>query len=285
VVIGALALPYSGNRRLALGARGLGALGVVVVTACVVTAGWFHLRCMTSGYERRPLLKMESMMRSDFGIDSDMELLRPDDYAVHLPAGYYPGGFLYLMSRRLGATSFSILEHDGKYFEGQWPLAADEVVARRPRLMKITTADLTKLAGYRPEISNMYFGYDGRYMLNARRRGPEFPDHTKWLLKVDSADKINDSGSAIIEASGAILTITLVTPGAGSVGPLRGSLDGDALSILAGPRVYVGKVAADGVSIAGHLYTMSTANDPPPTFSMTRLEPIPPKRTGATTPH
>ncbi|HXK16650.1 MAG TPA: hypothetical protein VNG33_02505, partial [Polyangiaceae bacterium] len=250
------------GRRVLMTLQATAALGVA---ASLLVAAWFGWSNARAPYVRRALADIDRLARSDFRVDSDDELLLPTDLTVHLPPGYFPGGFSYLLSRRQSAISFSILEDDGQYFAEQWPVAAREVKSRRPRLMKITRADLQKLASYQPEISSMYFGYDGRYMLDERRPGPEIPEKSSWTYQIAGGE----SGTASLATSHGKLTVTLHTP-RGDAGPVLGSIDADRVAILHEWQVYVGKLSPNGQTIDGHVYTIGTSNEPLPTFRMRR---------------
>lgn len=262
VIVATLAYPAYRARGFRA-AQGVVALGVASV---LTVAGWFGARNAFANFERRPFRQIDALTRGAFSVDSDDELLAPTDLTVHLPPGYYPGGYAYLLSRRHSAIAFSILEDDGEYYADQWPEAANEIVARRPRLMKITRADLTKLASYRPEIAKMYFGFDGRYMLDDKRPS-RIDGDSAWTYTLSN----REAGTITLKANGGQLR-AVFRNNAGATGELAGSIDGDRVAILHSQRVYVARLSADGTAMTGHVYVIGTPNNPPLSFAMQRAK-------------
>jgi hypothetical protein len=61
---------------------------------------------------------------------------------------------VYLLSKRENATRYAALFPG--YAEYQWRNAADAIVERRPRLLRMTADELARVSEHRPEIQRDY---------------------------------------------------------------------------------------------------------------------------------
>lgn len=231
--------PGPRGRALAVG-RGIltAGLGATALMAAAFYAN--ALRIKPPGY-----VDLDVEGRIVFDGDLIAARTQPGDRIV--VTGY--GGWQYLYSRRDNATSFALLLDDS-YSAEEWPVAARQIVANRPRLLLAPEDDFKKLCGYEAAIAAMYFGYDGNYMLDERGAGPPFPLPAPWELE----------GPGIFGTSAGSMQMTLREDGGSArllafiparQAEMRAVLHGDRLSVFEGSLSYVGTLSADGSRIRG----------------------------------
>lgn len=159
------------------------------------------------------------------------------------------GGWEYLYSRRDNATSFALLIDDS-YSSEQWPVAARQIVAHRPRLLLVPESDFLKLVNEAPQIGVRYFGYSGNYMLDDRGEGPPFALPASWEF----------TGDGIVGRAPGRLHVTIRGERASSRllawsgvrnTDMRAAIHGDLVSMFDGDDSYVGTLSRDGTRIAG----------------------------------
>jgi hypothetical protein len=162
------------------------------------------------------------------------------------------GGWHYLYSQRENGTSYAFIIDD-PLSAAHWPVAASQIVARRPLLLFISDRELDILAHHQPRIRQLYFGYSGNYMLNDRGEAPPFPVGARWNL-----EHLDDRGASrsslafeVIEGAGARVVVA-IQPARSEV--LMGAIHGDRFSIFRGGMTYVGRVSPDGQRIDGKVF-------------------------------
>lgn len=161
------------------------------------------------------------------------------------------GGWSYLYSRRDNATSYAFLIDD-PYCEEQWPIAARQIVERRPLLLLVADADFTKLKTLQPSIGTMYFGFSGNYMLDERGAGPPLDAPAVWDFVMADADGHPGRGDRIIftiRTDGGSARLLAGVEGCGY--DVRASIHHDRVSIFDGGVTYVGVLAQQGGHIDG----------------------------------
>jgi hypothetical protein len=120
---------------------------VVLATAAIGCGAWFHARRVSSDFVRRPL---DEHARQAFAIDKLDAWTQPGD-EIFSPSA---GGYVFLLSKRENATRYAALFPG--YAEYQWRNAADAIVTRRPKLLRLSNTELGYLAEHRPEIKRDY---------------------------------------------------------------------------------------------------------------------------------
>jgi hypothetical protein len=155
VALSALVIPLGASIRGAgivhAGQRALA--GATLVAA--LCGGWFHVRQVLSPY---PEDDPDREAREALELDRLERWTRPGDAIV---SPIY-GGYTFLLSRRKNASRFATLWED--YAPYQWKVTADDIVARRPKVLRANAKHVKRLSKLRPEIARMYLGMGEIYV-------------------------------------------------------------------------------------------------------------------------
>ena len=141
---------------------GLQAIAGVYVLSILYDTGKFH-RANAAQVEPKSLT---AAIRAHYNCPILEARTRPDDSVV---VNY--GGWAHLVCGRKSAISFPHLMA-GPYWDEMWPVAAREIVARKPRVLMLTSNDFQRLTRHEPAIAALYIGMNGNYMLAEGRPGP-----------------------------------------------------------------------------------------------------------------
>jgi hypothetical protein len=217
-------------RARALSALRFGLRGLVALLLLGGATVWLHNA--TAKYERLPRSAIEPRVAQIWGADLLAALTDPGDRVFVAPLG----GVHYLLSRRDNATSYNLLVSSA-YSAAQWPLAAAEVVERKPRVIHtFGRGYFQRLVNERPQIAQLYTGSDLHYFLKGRAGpGLELP--------------VNFSGR--IDRREITLTLEGTTARVNGGEPKPMSLDGNVVSVFQGPQTWVGRLSPDGKRLAG----------------------------------
>lgn len=176
-------------------------------------------------------------------VKSVMARLRPDELFVE---NY--GGYTHLLSQRGDAISFPHLGNEA-YYEGQFPIAAREIVTKRPRAILMSAEAFNLFVRHEPSIQQLYVGFENNYFLAAVHPGP--PLH----LDVPFALSVYGPGGQVRRATVKFERGGGSTPYVAHISDRPQSVftyvDGDRVQIIDGNAVYVLELAADGNSMRG----------------------------------
>jgi hypothetical protein len=244
-VLAAIVAVMSRSRRLFV--RVVGAVGFVVLTVAPAAGAalygyGLHLRAA-------PGVPIDDRVRARVPLELYNARLETGDTFVATPYG----GWHYLATHHDNATSFSLLYED-PYCRGQWEVAAKQIIERKPAFLAMSGTIFELLAGKEPRLRELYFGYDGNYLLDRAKPGPALA-RKRWALS-----RIADDGSA-----SSPVPIDLSTDdhlprlfGDFGGGALRAALYGDRFFLFDAQTTYVGTLSGDGGSIEGRVFSGGT---------------------------
>jgi len=238
------------SRKVRLASRAY--VGIYAVALGIAAS--FLIGCVIGPYAPRSIFSLDEQMRADFGCHGDRALLKDGETAVYLPRGYFPGGFHYLLAEHDSAISYSLLEHQAAYYGDQWERAAEEILDRKPVLMRITPQDFRALSKHVPELKQMYYGSSNLYALVERSPGPPLNRTTEWRAVIQSAGGAQTTGRVLLQASPQARLLATLTEAGKKHGPLLGRIDGSTIAVWRGNAAYVGELSPDGRNISGRIY-------------------------------
>lgn len=122
--------------------------GALVVLLQVVTAGaWMHARQVATPF---PRTDPDTAVRAVLTLDDLSPWTEPGDEIL---SPIY-GGLTFLVTRRENVTRFATLWQD--YAGYQWEIAARDVAARRPKVLRALPVHMDRLATYQPQLLRRY---------------------------------------------------------------------------------------------------------------------------------
>ena len=137
--------------------------------ALVDYQSWQFLRTIAATAKTAAVRRLEDDASAQYNCKSMRARTQPQDTVI-----IHYGGMGYLTCQRDSAISYPHLFH-APYWEAQWPIAAWEIVKKKPRVMYISDRDFIRLSTDQPIIRTMYFAAEGgSYVLTEGRPGPPF---------------------------------------------------------------------------------------------------------------
>ena len=209
-------------------------------------------------------LDLDGVRRAASSADYIEAQTKPTDRIVVTPYG----GWDYVYSRRDNATSFALLLDD-PYSAPHWPVAARQILERRPRLLLVPEAHFDLLCSQEPRIRSFYFGYSGNYLLDERGTGPAFPLPARWEL-LRQPDEVGQAQPLVVELRSHQGQAQLFAMVAGASQDILGAIHGDVFSLFDADRSFVGRLSPDGSRVEGTEFGPSRERQ---RFSGRRLEP------------
>jgi len=226
----------------AVGAVGFLALAVAPAAGAALYGYALHARAA-------PGARIDDHIRAHLGLELYDARLGTGQTFVATPYG----GWYYLNTHHDNATSFSLLYED-PYCRGQWEVAAKQIIERKPAFLAMSGTIFELLAGKDSRLRELYFGYDGNYLLDRAEPGPPLA-RKRWALSRIAADGSASSPVPIDLSVDGHLPRMLGDFGSG---PLRAALYGKRFFLFHTETTYVGTLSDDGGSIEGRTFSGGT---------------------------
>lgn len=219
--------------------------------ALVDWQSWKFLRTIALTAKTATVRRLEDDASAQYNCKSMRARTRPEDTVI-----IHYGGMGYLTCQRNSAISFPHLFH-APYWEAQWPVAAREIVKKRPRVMYISAQDFQRFSTDQPMIRSLYFAADGgSYVLAEGRPGPPLVTGTWSYTLTGPAGHIvrgrmkleqNPSGPTPFKAS------------FDEAKPLMMQVDGSMVQLFEATNLYTLERDATGKTMTGLVWTGETA--------------------------